>query len=97
MRRGVVRLHPQLLADLGLREGDPVRLTGRRSSAAVVAPTETSASPYLLYADDLTLGNLGKIRRLRPLRHRLHARRSRARLRARDRLSIRAAIGVVEL
>ncbi|HLU43434.1 MAG TPA: AAA family ATPase [Natronosporangium sp.] len=59
MRRGVVRLHPQLLADLGLREGDPVRLTGRRSSAAVVAPTETSASPYLLYADDLTLGNLG--------------------------------------
>src|SRR5690606_17006583 len=59
MRRGVVRLHPQLLADLGLREGDPVRLTGRRSSAALVAPTETSASPYLLYADDLTLGNLG--------------------------------------
>lgn len=58
-RRGVVRLHPQLLADLSLRAGDPVRLTGRRDTAAVVAPTDLSASPHLLYADDLTLGNLG--------------------------------------
>ncbi|HEY8474560.1 MAG TPA: AAA family ATPase [Natronosporangium sp.] len=58
-RRGVVRLHPRVLADLGLRAGDPVRLVGRRTSAAVVAPAEPSASQLLLYADELVLGNLG--------------------------------------
>jgi transitional endoplasmic reticulum ATPase len=58
-RRGVVRLHPAVLSELGLRAGDPVRLTGRRSSAAIVAAAESTASRLLLYADDLVLGNLG--------------------------------------
>jgi transitional endoplasmic reticulum ATPase len=58
-RRGVVRLHPQVLGELGLRPGDPVRLAGRRASAAIVAPAESTASPLLVYADDLVLGNLG--------------------------------------
>ncbi|GAA1570927.1 AAA family ATPase [Dactylosporangium maewongense] len=58
-RRGVVRLHPEVLAALGLRAGDPIALTGRRESAGIAAVAEASASRALLYADDLLLGNLG--------------------------------------
>lgn len=58
-RRGIVRLHPEVLAALGISAGAPVRLTGRRSSAGVAARAEAGASRALLYADDLTLGNLG--------------------------------------
>ncbi|MEV0131867.1 AAA family ATPase [Dactylosporangium sp. NPDC050688] len=58
-RRGVVRLHPEVLAALGLRTGDPIALTGRRESAGIAAPAEAGASRALLYADDLLLGNLG--------------------------------------
>jgi transitional endoplasmic reticulum ATPase len=58
-RRGIVRLHPEILTALGLRAGDPVRLTGRRETAGIVALAESGASRALLYADDLLLGNLG--------------------------------------
>lgn len=58
-RRGIVRLHPEVLAALGIRPGDPVRLAGRRITAARAAASEPEATPGLLYADDLTLGNLG--------------------------------------
>jgi transitional endoplasmic reticulum ATPase len=58
-RRGVVRLHPEVLGALGLRAGDPIMLTGRRGSAGIAAVAEASASRALLYADDLLLGNLG--------------------------------------
>ncbi|GGM33315.1 AAA family ATPase [Dactylosporangium sucinum] len=58
-RRGVVRLHPEVLTALGLRPGDPISLTGRRASAGIVAVAEPGASRALLYADDLVLGNLG--------------------------------------
>ncbi|WP_405429258.1 AAA family ATPase [Micromonospora sp. NBC_00617] len=58
-RRGIVRLHPEALTALGLRPGDPVRLTGRRETAGIVAAAGAGASSALLYADDLTLGNLG--------------------------------------
>lgn len=58
-RRGIVRLHPEVLAALGLRLGDPILLGGRRTSAGVAAQAEPTASRALLYADDLTLGNLG--------------------------------------
>ncbi|NES31463.1 AAA family ATPase [Micromonospora terminaliae] len=58
-RRGVVRLHPEVLTALALRPGDPVRLTGRRVTAGIAAPAEPTASSALLYADDLLLGNLG--------------------------------------
>ncbi|WP_432984533.1 AAA family ATPase [Dactylosporangium sp. CA-233914] len=58
-RRGVVRLHPEVLTALGLRPGDPISLTGRRTSAGIVAVAEPGASRALLYADDLLLGNLG--------------------------------------
>ena len=58
-RRGVVRLHPEALAALGIREWDAVSLTGSRSTAAVagIAPPGTPAGTALL--DDVTLYNAG--------------------------------------
>ncbi|MDG4663403.1 AAA family ATPase [Mycobacterium sp. 236(2023)] len=58
-RRGVVRLHPEAIAALGLREWDAVSLTGSRTTAAVVgiAPAGTPAGTALL--DDVTLSNAG--------------------------------------
>lgn len=58
-RRGIVRLHEEVISALGLRPGDPVRLTGRRTTAGIVARAEPGAGRGLLYADDLMLGNLG--------------------------------------
>lgn len=58
-RRGVVRLHPEAIAALGIREWDAVSLTGSRATAAVVgiAPPGTPAGTALL--DDVTLSNAG--------------------------------------
>lgn len=58
-RRGVVRLHPEAIAALGLREWDAVSLTGSRTTAAVVgvAPPGTPTGAALL--DDVTLSNAG--------------------------------------
>ncbi|MCW1820229.1 ATPase [Mycolicibacterium conceptionense] len=58
-RRGVVRLHPEAIAALGLREWDAVSLTGSRTTAAVVgvAPGGTPTGTALL--DDVTLSNAG--------------------------------------
>ncbi|GIG58642.1 ATPase [Longispora fulva] len=58
-RRGIVRLHAEVLTALGLRPGDPVRLVGRRETAGIAALAEPDAARGLLHADDLTLGNLG--------------------------------------
>jgi transitional endoplasmic reticulum ATPase len=56
-RRGVVRLHPEVLDALGLRPWDAVRLTGARTSAALAAAGQTA--PGIALLDDLTLSNLG--------------------------------------
>ncbi|WP_193044544.1 AAA family ATPase [Mycolicibacterium baixiangningiae] len=58
-RRGVVRLHPEVIAALGMREWDAVSLTGARTTAAVVgiAPAGTPTGTALL--DDVTLSNAG--------------------------------------
>jgi transitional endoplasmic reticulum ATPase len=58
-RRGVVRLHPEVIAALGIREWDAVSLTGSRTTAAVagVAPSGTPTGTALL--DDVTLSNAG--------------------------------------
>ncbi|WP_123027044.1 AAA family ATPase [Mycolicibacterium stellerae] len=58
-RRGVVRLHPEAIAALGIREWDAVSLTGSRTTAAVagVAPDGTPVGTALL--DDVTLSNAG--------------------------------------
>jgi transitional endoplasmic reticulum ATPase len=58
-RRGIVRVHPEVMAALALRPGDPVRLAGSRTTAGIVAKAESTAGRGLLYADDLILGNLG--------------------------------------
>lgn len=58
-RRGIVRLHPEALTALGLRVGDAVELTGRRTTAAIALAADRYASRRALYADDLTLGNIG--------------------------------------
>ncbi|MEE2060909.1 AAA family ATPase [Rhodococcus artemisiae] len=58
-RRGVVRLHPEVLTALGLREWDAIALTGARRTAAVAghAPAGTPTGTILL--DDVTLSNTG--------------------------------------
>ena len=58
-RRGVVRLHPEAIAALGIREWDAVTLMGSRTTAAVVgiASPGTPAGTALL--DDVTLSNAG--------------------------------------
>ena len=58
-RRGVVRLHPEALAALGIREWDAVSLMGSRTTSAVagIAPDGTPAGTALL--DDVTLSNAG--------------------------------------
>ncbi len=55
----MVRLHPEVIAALGIREWDAVTLTGSRTTAAVagVAPPGTPAGTALL--DDVTLSNAG--------------------------------------
>lgn len=58
-RRGIVRLHPEALTALGLRPGDAVALNGRRATAAIALAADRYASRRALYADDLTLGNIG--------------------------------------
>ena len=58
-RRGVVRLHPNAVAALGIREWDAVSLTGSRTTAAVagLAVQDTPVGTVLL--DDVTLSNAG--------------------------------------
>ena len=58
-RRGIVRIHPEVMAALAINPGDPLRLTGSRTTAGIAARADASASKALLYADDLTIGNLG--------------------------------------
>jgi transitional endoplasmic reticulum ATPase len=58
-RRGVVRLHPNAVAALGIREWDAISLTGSRTTAAVagLASQDTPVGTVLL--DDVTLSNAG--------------------------------------
>ncbi|SFW61164.1 transitional endoplasmic reticulum ATPase [Amycolatopsis australiensis] len=58
-RRGVVRLHPEVLDALGLRAWDAVHLTGARVSAAIAAPADEADVPGVVLTDDVTMSNLG--------------------------------------
>jgi transitional endoplasmic reticulum ATPase len=58
-RRGVIRLHPNAVAALGIREWDAVSLTGSRTTAAVAALAEQDSPVSTVLLDDVTLSNAG--------------------------------------
>ncbi|WP_343929874.1 AAA family ATPase [Tsukamurella strandjordii] len=58
-RRGIVRIHPEALAALGLREWDGVELLGARRTAAVVAAAPAGTAPGVALLDELTITNCG--------------------------------------
>ncbi|KUI02176.1 ATPase [Mycolicibacterium acapulense] len=58
-RRGVVRLHPEAIAALGIREWDAVSLTGSRTTAAVAAEAPAGVPAGTALLDDVTLSNAG--------------------------------------
>ena len=58
-RRGVVRLHPEAIAALGIREWDAVSLTGARTTAAVVGVAGPGVPAGTALLDDVTLSNAG--------------------------------------
>ncbi|MGZ6792627.1 MAG: AAA family ATPase, partial [Mycobacteriales bacterium] len=58
-RRGVVRLHPDVLAALGLAPWDLVVLHGQRTTGGLVALAPPGRAQHELLCDELVLGNLG--------------------------------------
>jgi transitional endoplasmic reticulum ATPase len=58
-RRGVVRLHPEVLDALGLRSWDAVTLTGARVTTALAAPAAPGVAPGQATVDDVILSNAG--------------------------------------
>ncbi|MFW0789306.1 AAA family ATPase [Gordonia sp. CPCC 205333] len=58
-RRGITRVHPEVLAALGLREWDAVSITGARVTATVVAATPADFPTGAVLLDDITLSNAG--------------------------------------
>lgn len=58
-RRGVVRMHRDVMAALDLSPWDPVLLEGARKTGAIVAEGGRDVPPGILLCDDLTLGNAG--------------------------------------
>lgn len=58
-RRGVVRLHPEVLDALGLSSWDAVSLTGARVTTAVAAPAPVTGPAGQATLDDVTLSNAG--------------------------------------
>ena len=58
-RRGVIRLHPEAIAALGIREWDAVSLTGSRTTAAVAGMASPDVPAGTALLDDVTLSNAG--------------------------------------
>ena len=58
-RRGVVRLHPNAVAALGIREWDAISLTGSRTTAAVAGLGSQDTPVGTVLLDDVTLSNAG--------------------------------------
>ncbi|WP_190819105.1 AAA family ATPase [Saccharopolyspora pogona] len=58
-RRGVVRLHPEVLDALGLRPWNAVQLTGARVTVALAAAAQVGSPTGILLLDDVALMNLG--------------------------------------
>lgn len=60
-RRGVVRLHPEVITALGVEAWDAVRVTGVRTTAALVAPAAGPAGPGTAVLDETTMVNAGVV------------------------------------
>ena len=58
-RRGVTRLHPEVIAALGIREWDAVSLTGSRTTVTVVGVAAPGTPTGTTLIDDVTLSNAG--------------------------------------
>src|SRR3984885_13042138 len=58
-RRGVIRMHPNAVAALGIREWDAVSLTGSRTTAAVAGLADPGTPVGTVLLDDVTLSNAG--------------------------------------
>ncbi|WP_405486633.1 AAA family ATPase [Nocardia sp. NBC_00511] len=58
-RSGLVRLHPEAMTALGLREWDGIAVIGSRRTAAVVAVAPRSTPRGIVLLDDVTLSNAG--------------------------------------
>jgi transitional endoplasmic reticulum ATPase len=58
-RRGVVRMHAEAIAALGIREWDAVSLTGSRTTAAVAGQAGPEVPAGTILLDDVTLSNAG--------------------------------------
>ncbi|GEL22566.1 ATPase [Pseudonocardia sulfidoxydans NBRC 16205] len=58
-RRGVVRLHPEVLDALDLRPWDAVTLTGSRVTSALAAAADPATPHGQVTVDDVTLSNCG--------------------------------------
>jgi len=58
-RRGVIRLHPNAAAALGIREWDAVSLTGSRTTAAVAGLANQDIPVGTVLLDDVTMSNAG--------------------------------------
>ncbi len=58
-RRGVVRLHPNAIAALGIREWDAVSLTGSRTTTAVAGMAGPQTPIGIVLLDDVTMSNAG--------------------------------------
>ncbi|PVZ13081.1 AAA family ATPase [Actinomycetospora cinnamomea] len=60
-RRGVVRLHPEVITALGVQAWDAVRVTGARTTVALVAPAAEPAAPGTAVLDETTMVNAGVV------------------------------------
>ena len=58
-RRGIVRMHREVLSALGIAPRAAVTLTGGRTTGATAVPAGPDAARGELLCDDLLLGNLG--------------------------------------
>lgn len=58
-RSGLVRLHPEAMTALGLREWDGIAVIGSRRTAAVVAVAPKGTPRGIVLLDDVTLSNAG--------------------------------------
>ncbi|MEJ2890135.1 TIR domain-containing protein [Actinomycetospora aeridis] len=60
-RRGVARLHPEVIGALGLEYWDAIRVTGARSTVALVGPAPQPSAPGTAILDETAMVNAGVV------------------------------------